>query len=99
MARDFLAALVGTRHPFAAILVRTGEDPSGRRTVLLRDVIWREGCWVTDHCWLPFTPEWAPLCARLGARVRFTATVRPYRRGDGGTDYALAEVGDLRARG
>lgn len=89
--RESLAPLAWRRHLFTATVGPRGASPDGPR-IVLRDVRCAEtGAHLAEHVWAP-VPERDPRCAvRIGRRIRFRATVRPYVRGGGGgeRDYHL----------
>lgn len=88
MARDALIPLLWRRHYFVATVGRRGSTPGGPVLLLCELACACTGAELAEHVWVAL-PDDRDGCLRLGRRVRFRATVRPYVRDDGTVDYEL----------
>lgn len=98
MARELLLPLLWRRHYFVAEVGRRGATPGGPVLLLCNLTCAESGVTLAEHVWV-VPPDDPDACLRLGRRVRFRATVRPYRREDGTEDYELRGLRNLTAAG
>lgn len=94
MAREALIPLLWRRWYFTAEVGRRGSTPGGPVLLLCAVACAHTGEPLCEHVWVvpPPDPDGA---LRLGRRVRFRATVRPYRRDGGTEDYELTGLRHL----
>jgi hypothetical protein len=96
--RNELAKLYGRRAVFTARIGRFGNKPgfpSWRGTVptvLLKQITNTNGVELCDHAWLEAGGQWERLGLGPGDRVRFSARVSGYDKGERGFDYRFAAV-------
>jgi hypothetical protein len=101
--RDELAKLDGECAWFSGTVARFGTGtPYGFdyirkfRTVMLNDVA-SGGKFLSDHIWVHCQDNWPELS--VGCRVRFKATVRPYRKHGGVKDYCFGRIEKMQVIG
>ena len=96
--RNQLARHYGQRLTFTARIARYGNKPSFPSwrgtipTVLLKQIADTDGVELCDHAWIEKTAQWEILGLTPGDRVRFSARVSGYDRGEQGFDYRFAAV-------
>ena len=95
--RQKLKPIVHQRHRFRARCQCLGVSRSGQPTALLVNIRHATtGELLADHVWIDYSSNLMRLGLFPGRNFVFTATVIPYLRAVGGTDYKITRLTDIK---